>query len=363
MTASYVPAWTGGAIISGWVVLSCLLPFFLFRPISMGWGHWLGLTFLTYATIALWWAPVPIQGVWDLWQLWLLGFAFCLGASAASHEIKRLWVGMALGLSVCLGFAIAQWFGYNPIFANNFGAYAGAYVNPDMFGETACLLTIALIAARTYWPLLLTLPPIYLTQSRTVYVAYSAVIAFALWERFRWWAVVPCLLVMLGASWYVTLKHKDSIAERYAIWADTYSGLTWRGRGPGSFYMLYPAFAKRTDTMNTRPEDPHNEFLNLAFNYGLGAIPILALLALGMLSSGPERYVVLAFIAIAAFSFPTRIPTEGFVGMVALGRLCARGRVAWLDELGRRPRAALRALRARGTARALEQVHSYGSGV
>lgn len=359
LTAAYIPGWTGATVLSGWVVLSILLPFYLIGRLELGLGHWLGLSFLAYATASYLWAPVPAQAVWDLWLTWCLAFSFALGAERYD---PKLWVGMAVGLIPSLAFAFAQWLGYSPIFANNYISFAGTFVNPDMFGETACLVTIALIASRCYWPLVFTIPPIYFAQSRTVIVAYAAVIAFAAWERWRWMVVLPSLLLMLSVGWWVSRNtadrphHSDAIAERFAIWRDTLDGVTWLGRGPGSFYMLYPEFAKRTDTMATRPEDPHNEYLNLAFQYGLGALPLAGLLWLGLASRGPERYILIAFLTIAFFSFPTRIPTEGFVGLVALGRLCRRGNLAWVHQLLGGPRSDGRAPIRRRKDRTLESL-------
>ncbi len=330
MPVAYIPGWTGAMVITGWAVLSCGLPFLLLRKIEMDWTWSLGLAFLAYATASALWAPIWQQAVWDLWLTYILAFCFVLGAMRNPRE---LWVGMALGLGVSDVIAAFQKAGYHPLFASDSWYQGGNFVNPDMFGETAALVTMGLIASRVWWPLLLTLPPIYFTQSRTVYVAYAVVIAYALWDRWRWHAVVPCLLALLSVGYFVTSRYPDSIQERLAIWQDTVDGQTVFGRGAGSFFMLYPEFARRTDTMRTRPEDPHNEFLNLAFEYGVGAFPLLALLALGLSATGRERYVLVAFLTIAFFSFPTRIPTEGLVGMVALGRLCRRGNIPWPEFL------------------------------
>ncbi len=351
----YVPAWTGATILTGWVVLSCALPFFLLRKIEMTPAHWLGLAFLAYASASVLWAPIYQQAVWDLWLIWLCAFCFCLGAS--HPNLRSLWVGMALGLGVSDVVAVFQRIGYHPVFASDSWYQAGLFVNPDMFGETAALLTLALLASRVYWPLCLTLPPIYLTQSRTVWAAYAVVIAVWLWDRWRWYAVIPALVVTLAAGTFVTSRSPASIQERLAIWQDTTDGLTFAGRGAGSFFMLYPEFARRTDTMYTRPEDPHNEFLNLAFEYGLGALPLLTLLALGCFTPNPYRATLVAFMVMAFFSFPTRIPCEAFVGMVALGRICAGWPLAWPVWLHRRLHGNAWPTTIRSAAVSLEPIH------
>ncbi len=286
MPLAYWPGWTGAMVLTGWVALSLLLPFFFLRKVEWDWTWAFGLAFLAYATLSVAWAPIWQQAVWDLWLTYVLAGCFLLGAT---HNPTRLWVGMALGLGVSDVVAVFQRMGYHPFFASDSWYQAGIFVNPDMFGETAALVSVALIASRIWWPLVLTLPPIYFTQSRTVYVAYAVVIAYAMWERWRWHALIPCLLITLGIGTYVTSKYQSSIQERLAIWEDTAEGLTLPGRGAGSFFMLYPEFARRTDTMHTRPEDPHNEFLNLAFEYGVGALPLLALLALSFTAAGAER--------------------------------------------------------------------------
>ncbi len=357
MPIAYWPGWTGAMVITGWVVLSCLLPLFFLRKVEMDWTWSLGIAFLSYATGSIIWAPIWQQAVWDLWLTYVLAACFVLGAT---HDPRKLWIGMALALGVSDVIAIFQKLGYHPLFASDSWYQGANFVNPDMFGETAALVSIALISCRLWWPLLFTLPPIYFTQSRTVYVAYTMVLAYWLWNRWRWNMVVPSLLVVLTTGYFVTSRYPSSIQERIAIWGDTTDGLTFAGRGAGSFFMLYPEFARRTDTMRTRPEDPHNEFLNLAFEYGLGAIPLLALLALALTSAGgPERYILVAFLTIAFFTFPSRIPTEGLVGMVALGRLCKRGSIPRPQFLDWRPIRALWASRPRLGMVSLESLRPY----
>ena len=80
---AYVPGYTGTDILTGWIVLSITLPFLLLSPVKMGLGHWLGLIFLSYATLGLTWAYVPTQAVWDLWL-------FCFADSIKRHCVNLL---------------------------------------------------------------------------------------------------------------------------------------------------------------------------------------------------------------------------------------------------------------------------------
>lgn len=328
----YVPSWTGATILSGWPFLSLILPLLLLRKIEMGPAHWLGLAFLAYACVALSWAPVWQQGIWDLWLTFILAGVFCWASGLTST--RALWLGMAIGLGINDVIATLQLFKFNPVPVQSVGSgyYPGLFINQDMFCEASLFVTLGLVGYRLYWPLVFTLPPLYFAQTRSVFAAYAIVAAVAAWDRWRWITIIPSLFVVLCVGYAVTARHHDSITEHFELWQDTADGQTLWGRGPGSFFMLYPEFAKRTDTMRTRPEDPHNEYLNLSFQYGLGILPLAAIFAIALFAAGPERYVWVAFLVVALFSFPSRIPAEGFAGMVALGRLCSRRNLAWLSS-------------------------------
>ena len=326
---AYIPLYTGQYILTGWIVLSCVLPFFFLKPIQMGAAHWLGIAFLAYAYASICWVEVPIQSVWGLWELCMLAGCFLLGTS---RDTKWLWPGMACGLAVNTLIAINQYFVHDLslVFRVNPYALTGLFVNPDMFGETACLVTIALMATRQYPWILLSAPGILMSGSRASLVALTACLGLWMWDQFRLKGLIVAALLALAPAYYVTGFHRGAISERQALWLDTIQGTTNPfGHGVGSFFATYPKYALRTDTMATRPEDPHNEFLNLAFEYGVGALPIIAIISMGFASGGPARYPLLAFLTIALFSFPTRIPTEGIVGMVALGTLCSARPWPW----------------------------------
>ena len=316
---SYVPAVTDLDILSGWIVLSLVLPWFFFHPLRLGVAHYLGLAFLGYAALSLLWAPVFAQGVWDLWQLALLAACFCLGGSR--DNLRPLYLGLAGGIAVNTALAIGQHFGWQPVYHNNSDYPAGLFFNPDMLGESAALVSIALYSIGSFWPITLTLPAVFLSGGRAAMLSILVIVVIEGWKRSR--AVTAIFAVAILTTAYLDNHKTSSFAERIALWEDTTSGLTPLGHGAGSFFMLYPAYASRTDTMATRPEDPHNDYLSLAFQYGLGATFVFAILGIGLVASTPARLILIAYGVISLFSFPMRIPIEGLVGMVALGQLCA----------------------------------------
>lgn len=359
MPIAYIPNFTGRDILSGWIVLSLALPWFFLRPIRLGIGHYLGLAFLAYAALSMCWTEIKPQGVWDLWIYLCLAGCFCLGAS---RDPRSLYLGCAVGVGVSTLLAIPQALGWQGIYQISSGLPAGLFVNRDMFGEAAALVSIALICTRQYWPLVLTLPPILFTGCRSAQLAVFVVASLWLWQRYRQLSIPVVAIALIGViGWHHGWDGSESL--RLAMWRDTIDGFTWFGRGPGSFFSLYPEFATRTDTMFTRPEDPHNDYLGLAFQFGLGAIPLLALLALAATSAALERYLLLAFCIIALVSFPYRMPVEGFLGMVALGRCLDP--TTWPGSIGVRFRSSAYAWRLRlsGQGLPLEPVHSHHSRV
>jgi len=355
----YIPTLTGFMILTGWCVLSCALPFFFLRGVRMGPGHWLGIAFLAYACVAEAWAPVAVQGVWDLLLMAYCAGMFMLGAT---YDLKPLYVGLAWGIGINTVIGFAEHFGWHAIVGDP--GFDGVFFNPDMFGETATLVTVALVANGLWRLLPLTVIPIYMTGTRAGLVALGAACAIWLWNSYRWRGVAALAILALIASPVIFHKGWDgSIALRVAMWRDTIDGLTIFGHGPGSFFMLYPEFASRTDTMFTRPEDPHNDFLGFIFQYGAGTIPLAVLLALAFCQRQVEKYVLAAYLAISFFSFPWRIPSEAILGMVALGACCRPGTMVWPEWVCRRPTIWAWLCRASIPNIPMESLHPHPAGV
>jgi hypothetical protein len=326
LAVCYVPGWTGYAIPTGWLLLSGVLPFILRKDLVL-WNP-----FLIYAVISLAWAPVFAQGVYELWTIAILCGAFCLGSCAA--EPKRLYIGMAVGLSVSTVLALAQaWTGSGILYTAP-GAYsspAGLFVNPNVFGETAALISVALMAHQVFWPLVWTVPSVLLSESRTGLAALLLV--GAAWSASRYTA----LLMAVFIAAFVFLKPMDTLGYRWEIWKSGYNGITWFGRGAGSYIITSPMFSPfHTEMMPNREENAHNDFLQLFYEYGLGALLLLPVVLVALFgAAGPERYLFAAFCIIACLNFPMAIPTEGFLGAFAMGRLWRDRGVVWRRRLFR----------------------------
>lgn len=304
---------TGWMIPTGWPYLSVTLPFLTKFRLNL---------FLAWAILALAWAPVLVQGVYDVWRIGLLSAAFLLGTS---REPRGLFIGMALGMWVSCAVSVAQWLGHSPVvFAANLPFVpAGLFFNPDIMGEVACLISIYLIIEGMWWPLVGVLPCLAMSESRVALCAFTATLAIFLWRRLRWYglAITTITFLVLGTGLWLSNKTLSlSLTPRIALWEDTLDGLTLWGRGPGSFMITYPIFAARTDTMDTRPENAHNDYLELWYQYGPGSLIIVPVLATAIFSGSAEGFVVLGFALIALLSFPAAMSVEGFIGAYCMGR-------------------------------------------
>lgn len=357
LPTAYWPGLDGWTINSAWPVLSIILPFYFLRPIRVTVHHLIGFTFLIYAFISLSWTSVWQQGIWDLWLLTILSCGFMIGASG--RNLRSFYLGLGLGVGVSTIVSVFQFLGYEPVAVVSNAHPAGLFFNFDVFGEVAALASVALIVNKFYLPLLLTIPPITFTHSRTALLMLFTVCAVWLWETYRWrsaWIIAPCLAAISFGLWLH--GYDQGISLRLSMWRDTISGLTITGRGPGSFFMDFPLFAAHSDTMSLRPEVPHNDILLLVFQYGFGTIPLFLLGFIALGSTGPERYILACLVPTILLGFPSIVPAEGFVAAVAIGRLCVRRDIPWLDGYFSRLVDALRPLRLRRGLVSLEQIYS-----
>jgi len=121
---------------------------------------------------------------------------------------------------------------------------------------------------------------------------------------------------------------------RLQIWKVTWLNLSLLGHGAGSFEGL---IFMSSPTNLLHPEYAHNDFLQLAFEFGLGAaIPVgILLLALRQVSS-PEWPILATALFMATFSFPLYMPVTAFIAALCTGRLVSDLGVSWYRRGDRR---------------------------
>jgi hypothetical protein len=313
----YIPATIGGAIQTGWILLSLTLPALLcFRTIEWTWVHILLLAFFGYALVTF---SIPVQGLFGLWLLSLAGMSIFLGSTLS--DLRPLYAGLAIGMGLNGALCVAQWLGYTGIFQAV--APSGLFVNKNILAETTTLVLIAVLSERMWWAIPGLIPGIALTHHRGSLLALGICAIVWLFGRSKLAAVATIAAGIVAGSFALNWDRGMSMQDRGHIWGDTIHALTWTGHGVGSFDTLYPKFAIRKDTFRDRPDHAHSDVLELVFEYGVAtAAPVGAVaVALGGGTAAGARYVLLAFLVLGTVGFPLYLPCTAFLGLVCLGHL------------------------------------------
>jgi hypothetical protein len=96
------------------------------------------------------------------------------------------------------------------------------------------------------------------------------------------------------------------------------------GYGIGSYEYLFAFYSAHIDVLSQRVIYAHNEPLQLIFELGVGAIPLMIAVCILLMVKDNNRYVLICFVIIAMLSFPLRIPAMAFIGAVVCGHLARK---------------------------------------
>lgn len=315
VTVAYMPWFADAANAPRWALLSLMVPL-AWRPLAWSRLHTPGMVFIVLAALSLLWTPVVVEGLQPLWQFILLGALFAIGVELESME--PIFVGAGWGLAVSSVLSLAQ------------DVPTGLFLNKNFLAEAAVLVFIGLVSYRRYALAAALLPAMLLPVSRGALLAL--VVASALQWRSRWLtAVLVTTFVAVVAVW----PNGASLGERYVIWTHTADHLTWLGHGLGSFYIDFPGFQE--DGFARRFEHAHNDLLELAYELGIGVLPLLALWLVAMLQVQPVRVVLVAFTVEGCFAFPLYLPVTAALGILVTGHLYGSwARVFRAEHVGER---------------------------
>jgi hypothetical protein len=305
----FVPGITGATIPTQWVLLSIILALSLWRRISSSFPHELGAIFCIYAGASALWAHNIGTSVLGLWYIAIWVLSFRLGAMAMS--LCRLWQGLAVGLSVSTIVAVFQWLGFQPVPV--FGTHpSGLLFNSTLFAACCTLVLLGLIGHRLW----LYTPPLVLglllAQSRGAILVLIAVLVARYANR------ILALGLFIAASIYLSIIAGADDSLRLALWGQALHQLTLFGWGPDAFNDFYFIFA------NTlyHGEFVHNDYIQLLFEFGIGALPIFAILAMALSCTASDDWpVILCWALFATFYFPLYAPLTAFIGCVVAGHL------------------------------------------
>lgn len=276
-----------------------------------------GVGFIAYAATSLLWSPEPIQGAALLLGLWI---SFLVGYAARREVWLALWFFYSLFLLYNLALMAAQRFG----FAIDLWSYDGTwglYGNPNLLG---CALAIGLASALVYanW---IMIPPLvwglWLTQSRGAILGSSVALFICMRQKSK---AAAFLIVAIGALAIALSAHgeADGLWQRLGIWQSTLSHLTIFGSGFASFGDSYWAFPLKINMGFARPLHAYNDFLELTFELGLGAILLWTFL-IGVLSESKSeaKLILYTYGALALTFFPLYVWPIGPLVAATLGHL------------------------------------------
>lgn len=321
---SFVPGYTGASIATQWAVLSIVLPLGLWvkGPITL--SHWLFLLFAVWSVISLFETHTVNSSVFGLWLIFIWALSFHLGTVVKS--LVPLWQGLAVGLSISTGVAVAQALDYAPVLTNDPYGYAGLLYNTTLQGICISLVLIALVVHRLWWYM----PPLaiglILSGSRGGFL----LLGLALLAHFTR-PLVAVGALAIGCATFAATDLAD--IARLQIWGYTIRGLYFLGHGPGAFAEVFFITPIKGVDQLVYAGFAHNDILQLAYEHGIGAVPFLAIIGLALVrTASPEWPIAFAFATAMLFYFPLYTPITAFIGMVVAGRIAVSRCLVWAHK-------------------------------
>ena len=317
----YVPWLSGAAITPRWAVMAvgaAVLTTSHVRSPRLTQADAFGLTFLLYAALSLLWSPVFYDAADELMKIAIMAVIYSVGSRL--ENLRQVYIGFGLGMAVNSGLLI-----YERVFYGQALPHFGLFFNPGSNGEPAAMVMAGLAMSGLWWIVIAVWPSLILSGSRASLLGVFAAILVWQWPRSRWRTIAILCLGLAAAA----VAHKDpgGIFERLNIWQDTMSGLTIFGHGVGSFWQSFPPYA----TFNIdliRPDHAHNDFLELAFEFGIGSVLFAGMLVvLARHAQERERLVLVTFAVIAVFGFPLHLAATAFLFAIVAGHVAGRSPV------------------------------------
>jgi hypothetical protein len=307
----YIPGLTGAYIATQWPLLAVILPFGLLRRGPFTVFHLLGLLFFDYAAVHILWSPNPYGSVYGVWLLAISALVVWFGTTL--EDPRDLYKGLAIGAILSSFVAVLQFFGIGVVPVTS-TMPAGLYVNSVQQGTVLALVAVALMTERM-WPWIPPLlPGIWLSHSRggaiVLLVGLLCCCSRRLW--------IPAGVIAMAASIYLFYPLSPSDSQRLYIWHVAWDNLTLFGFGAGAFFSV----VFMHDGVTLFPEYAHNDFLQFAFEFGIGAVLPAIIIGYAVWRTDVKEWpVVLAFCTAACFSMPLSMPIAAFLSLVAVGRV------------------------------------------
>jgi len=309
-TVIVLPGLPDGGETPRWVVLSIMLPaMFLWRSLF---PNATCLLLLVYLALMASVTPVWQEAAYIYWHFLLYVAAFYL----FRNELKQAVIGGSLALTVNSCAAIAQLYGWAGI--PELAANSGIFFNRNIASEAAAMLVVMALGYRMWWLVPGMLPTLYL-GSRAPIIAMGVAGLLALWRR-AWWQAAAAV-VAAGGMVVAISPGLSTLEQRFGAWHDALHGLTFWGRGLGSFIVEFPLFQRSTDPLFWRFENAHNDALQVVFELGLPGAVLLAMVIWRMATvpRSPAWYGLVVFMVEGCFGFPLYKPVTGILAACCAG--------------------------------------------
>lgn len=335
LSIAFVPYISDAATAPRWALLAILVPVAcaylgsLDRPPKLApLPLWLGGLFLAWAAVSALWTHGPYEAVRDAGELAILAGLFWVGGSLSS--LKPIFVGLGFGMALNSAIVVAQtsWvpaaLSLPPTWPiPEIASPGGLFLSNNFVAEPAAMVIVGLLAYRLWWLAVLSAPCVLATGARGALAGLAIAGIVCVWRRSRLFAILAMVgLAFAGLYAFAGRAPLSSIQQRLDIWQDTIAGLTFWGRGIGSFYNDFASHATHQNLLWTRPAQAHNDFLQIAYEFGVPGLILFLALCVAAMRQGIERLVLVVFFVEACFGFPFHVPVTAALAAVTAGHLC-----------------------------------------
>lgn len=334
-----VPGIPGSAVVPRWALLACVVPFIWYfaPPAKFTLGHLLGFIFLAWCALSLSWTFNFDEGTYQLGQFVVLGLIFCIGANIGN--LQRVYIAAGIGAALNSVAVVAQYF-FGDAIAWQFQDKilyirdilpqtvppAGFFFNKNFTAEFCAMALVGCLGLgahdRWRWLALGAIPSLWFCHSRAAEIALVCAAILLIYKYSKVAAAALTGVISLIGLYLWDANY--SAAMRLNMWLDAWDGMTFLGKGIGSFYGAFPEHASRIDALALRPSQVHNDLLQISFETGPGVLAIIGLLVFALRAKPlrTEHYVLAIFLVIGLVGFPLYMPATAAFAALVLGSLC-----------------------------------------
>ena len=297
--------------------------------------HWPVFGFLVYATLRYWFSPLEYDARVELFHVWLCGLVYFLCSANFFRPSDRVVILVTLLLLAVFESGYGIWQAFSKTDAvlgwvrpeGYRGRGSGTLICPNHFAallelvlglavaraalvprENASLERSTILKVLTVYAALMTVAGIILSFSRagwaSTVVGLSLFLFFGKWNLRSSWpriALVAVLLAAIAFLWrldfvrdYIAKSLRvderteavsladPSLGGRTLMWGGTIHMIRDNpalGTGGGSWAWMYSRY--QDGRIRSRPDYTHNDFLNLASDYGLVGVVLMGFIFVG----------------------------------------------------------------------------------